>query len=458
MAAGLDSRLRSLLARLGATSVLVAAAALLILLWANTRVLTVRAYQSPTKPTVPSAYYVYHGIAIALEDGKIGQLDLARYRAHLGGGDVFAEYPRAAAGASPEFVHYYALDVGYAFVVELGRLLFPVLPDNYLRVLALQLFVDLASVAFVYYLFSRWSAVLGLAAACGYTANAVFVRLVAVPLYYYWDVPICFAVLGSLLFALEDPRRARLLLFGAGALLGFAVWLRASWWPLSFVFFAACAAWRPLRSKLLPGLAVFGLLAVPLVARASFARGSLTLSTRATWHVALVGLGYYPNAYGFELNDEHVFDLTREKYGVVPRTEDYGPHDEAARREFMAILRRDPGFLARSFLGRLWESALGTTSTSARPYVGVPNPIHRLLCLLGLIAMHRQGGPRRLLAWVAAAFFVTYVALTSLFYFVGLAYDNVSQVSLFILLMGLLDAGINAVAGERAVVGEDSPS
>jgi hypothetical protein len=53
---------------------------------------------------------------------------------------------------------------------------------------------------------------------------------------------------------------------------------------------------------------------------------------------------------------------------------------------------------------------------------------------------------------------VTYVGLTSLFYFVGLAYDNVSQVSLFILLMGLLDAGINAVAGERAVVGEDSPS
>ena len=284
-------------------------------------------------------------------------------------------------------------------------------------------------------------------------ANAVFVRLVAVPLYYYWDVPITFAVLGSLLLALEDSRRARLLLFGAGVLLGFAVWLRASWWPLSFVFFAACAAWRPLRSKLLPALAVFGLVAAPLVVRASLARGSPALSTRATWHVALVGLGYYPNSHGFELSDESVFGRIRDKYGVATRVEDYGAHDDAAKREYLAIMREDPTFLARSFLGRLSESALGTTATSAMAYLGVPNPLHRALCLLGLVAMHRRGGSRRLLGWVAAAFFAVYVGLTSVFYFVGLAYDNVSQVSLFVLLMGLLQSAADALEARTKVGG-----
>ena len=45
------------------------------------------------------------------------------------------------------------------------------------------------------------------------------------------------------------------------------------------------------------------------------------------------------------------------------------------------------------------------------------------------------------------------VGLTSLFYFVGLAYDNVSQVALFVLLMGFLDSGahlVGAVASRRA--------
>jgi hypothetical protein len=433
---------------MGSAPVLVATGVVLTLLWANTRILTVRAYQQPAKPTVPSAYYVYHGIAAALEEGRLGQLDLVRYRAYLAQADVFAEYPPRMTGAPASFVDYYALDVGYSFLVELGRLLFPVLPDSFVRVLALQLAVDFASIGFVFWLFSRWSRALGLAAACAYVANAIVVRLAAVPLYYYWDVPICFTVLGALLMALEYPGRARGFLIGASALLGLGVWLRASWWPLSGVFFLACATWRPLRPKLLPALAVFAIVAAPQALRSSLARGTPSLTTRAAWHVAVVGLGYYPNAYGFEATDEYVFGRIRDKYGDVLRTEDYGAHDAGAKQEYLAILRRDPGFVVRSFVGRLVESTLGTTVTSGDAYLGVPNPLHRLLCLLGLVAMHRRGGARRLLGWTAAAFFTTYVGLTSAFYFVGLAYDNVSQVSLFVLMMGLLEAVTNAATGE----------
>jgi hypothetical protein len=430
--------LRSFAARLASPVALVAIGSVLVLVWMNTRILTLRAYQQPSKPTVPSAYAVYHGMAVALEQGRIGQLDLPLYRAHLAAGNPFAEYPKPA--GPEQFVNYYALDIGYSYLVELARLSFPVLPDNPWRVLALQLSVDFASIGVVYWLFSRLSSVLGLLAAGAYVTNAVFVRLVAVPLYYYWDIPFSFAVLGGLFLALRDPQRARMPLAAAAAVLGFAVWVRASWWPLSAIFFIASATSGRLRTHLKPALVIFAVLALPLVVRSTLARGTPTLSTRATWHVALVGLGYYPNPHGLELSDESVFRLTQERHAVAPSVEDYGPHDRAAKLEYLAVVKKDPAFVVRSFAGRLSESLLGTTATSATAYIGIPNPLHRLLCLLGLVAMHRRGGSHRIVGWTAAAFFVSYVGLTSLFYFVGLAYDNVSQVSLFVMLMGLLEA------------------
>ena len=44
----------------------------------------------------------------------------------------------------------------------------------------------------------------------------------------------------------------------------------------------------------------------------------------------------------------------------------------------------------------------------------------------------------------AAGMFAIYVVLTCVFYFVGLAYDNVSEVTLFILFMGALDSAVSA--------------
>ena len=423
------------------------AALLLILPWAYSRIVVFEVYQGRTNPIVPSAYYAYHGMAVALESGHVGQLDLLRYRAHRSMGDPRAEYPPADAGGRTEFVDYYSLDAGYAVIVEVARFLFPTFPDSFLRVLGLQLLVDCAMIAFVFFVSSRWGLGVGAATTLAYVCNAVFARLVAIPLYYYWDVPIGLALLGAVLVALETPRRAGVLLGAAGALLGFAVWVRASWWPLAVVYFGLVASSRVLRSRLLPAVVIFAVVAAPQVWRSSHARGHLALSTRATWHVAMTGLGYYPNPYGLEPSDESVFRLTQERHGVAFLMQDYGPHDEAAKLEYLAILRRDPRFVWTSFFGRLWESVTGTTSDSASAYPGLPNPLHRGLCLLGFVVMHLKGGARRLVAWIAGSWFVTYVALTSLFYIVALAYDNVSQVCLLILFMGLLEA---VVRGPRA--------
>jgi hypothetical protein len=447
------ARLRSLsrsalLAPTGRDVIMFTAAVLLAVLWLYSRAVVFGAYQGRSEPIVPSAYYAYHGMAIALEHGRVGQLDLVRYRAHEALRDPRVEYPPPQPGARPEYADYYSLDVGYALLVEMGRLLFPTLPDTYLRVLGLQLLVDCAMLGVAFLVFSRWGAIFGLAAAGAYLGNAVFARLVAIPLYYFWDVPIALLLIGASASALQSPDRSRRPLLGAGLLLGVAVWVRATWWPLAAIYFAALATSRPLRRKLVLPLVLFALLAVPQVWRSSHARGHLALTTRATWHVALAGLGHYPNPYGLEPTDESVFRLTAERYGIVYRTEDYGPHDQAAKVAYLAIVEQHPWFVFGSFVRRLWESASGTTSESAVAYPGLPNPLHRALALVGFLVMHRSGGVRRQLAWIAGGWFVTYVVITSLFYLVTLAYDNVTQVCLLLLSVGLLEKVTRLLAAE----------
>jgi hypothetical protein len=157
----------------------------------------------------------------------------------------------------------------------------------------------------------------------------------------------------SVMFAIVLYRRppfARLWLTMASIVLGMGVWLRGTWWPIALFIFALAWFTPALRKHLVLPLVVFAVLAAPQVIRSSWARGTLTLSTRSSWHVALVGLGYYPNPYGLEAKDEVIFKLTQDKYGVQFRTEDYWVHDQAAKKEFFSILRKDPKFVLGSIL------------------------------------------------------------------------------------------------------------
>lgn len=420
---------------------LLASVLFLALLWVNTRILVLRKHQDPAKPLVLSGYYVFHAMAAALEEGRVGQLDLTRYREYAEAARPLAPYRPNARRGPAEYVNYYTLDVGYSFIVELARLFFPTLPDNYYRALALQLAADLLTALLLYCLFAPWGKGVGLLASASFVTNRVFLELVSFAYYYYWDATLAFLLFATLLLAARHPRHAGAWTVLGGAVLGFGVWLRASWWPLGLGYFIVLALWPSLRPKLLLAALPFALLALPQVWRASEARGQLTLSTRATWHVALVGLGYYPNEYGLEAKDETIFELTRKKYGVPFRFEDYsGEHNVAARREYLAILKGDPAFVVRSFLGRLGESFLGTTRDSLSPYPFVGKIGYRVLCLIGLVLMIWRGGERRLLGWTAAGAYAVYVSVTSAFYFVGLAYDSVSQAALLVLLIGLVDS------------------
>ena len=421
--------------------VLVAAAVVAITLqWLNTRIGILRVNQASSTPIILATYPIYHSMATGMREGRIGQVDLLAVYDYSLLKNLSAPFARRPANADHQWVNFYTLDVGYSFIVEVARLAFPTLPDNHLRALALQVVCDAALVGFVFFVFSQWNLALGLLAAYLYSSNAPFYDLMSFAYYYYWDIPLAFIVLGGLLLALRRPAQATWWLTLTGLGLGCGVWLRGSWWPIAFFLLGVVAAAPALRRKLVLPMIVFAVVAAPQVVRSSVARGQLTLTTRSVWHVALVGLGYYPNPYGLEASDGAIFELTRQKYGVTFRSEDYFVHDQAAKKEFFAIWQKDRGFVIRSFLGRLKESVAGTTKTSVLSFLFVSNVMYRVWCLLGLVLMLIRGGDRRLLGVATAGTYMIYVVLTCLFYFVGLAYDNVSEVTLFILFMGLFDS------------------
>ena len=412
----------------------------IVVQWVNLRASILHVNQDPARPTILDTYGYYHVMAMGLREGRIGQVDLAAIRRHQSLKDPSAPYERLPPGAAHEWVNYYTLDIGYSFIVEAARLAFPGLPDNHLRALALQLVADAALTLFVFYVFSQWTLWLGLLATYLYASNGPFADLVSIAYYYYWDVPLTFLLIGSLFAAYRHPARATHWLTLGALALGVGVWLRGSWWPLSLFLLLTAASSRELRRKLLVPVAVFAVVAAPQVIRSSLARGQVTFTTRAVWHVALVGLGYYPNPYGLALNDNVVFALTKDRYGVPFRSDDYYVHDHAAKKEFLAIWAKDRQFVIRSFFGRLKDSLAGRTPTSVPSFLWISNAAFRLLCLVGFIAMVFSGGEKQLIAIAAAGMYTIYVGLTCVFYFVGLTYDNVSEVTLFVLFIGGLEA------------------
>src|SRR5262249_24347784 len=149
-----------------------------------------------------------------------------------------------------------------------ARLAFPALPDNYLRPLALQILVDFALLFVVFVLFAQWNPWAGVLASALYASNVVFARLTALVFYYFWDIPVALVALAAILLAARQPRRASAWMTLAGLTLGFAVWLRASWWPLSAFLLAVTLSSRPLRRAIAVPIVVFSLVAAPQVVRA----------------------------------------------------------------------------------------------------------------------------------------------------------------------------------------------
>jgi hypothetical protein len=75
--------------------------------------------------------------------------------------------------------------------------------------------------------------------------------------------------------------------------------------------------------------------------------GRSTLGAHPFWHPVYLGLGYLPNPYGIQWNDTVAFEAVQREdptAGYVTRE-----YEASLRRQFFAILQRDPGFVLATY-------------------------------------------------------------------------------------------------------------
>jgi hypothetical protein len=422
---------------------LLLAASVLLYWWSASRLPRLQEYQTPPRPLMHGNYYSFHDMSEQFDKGKRpGTLDMTKNGAYNAVGNPYLDYAKFEPPQKDHyFCDYYDLDIGFLFPIDVARRLYGVLPDSYLRTLALQLLVDVLATGTVFMTLLGWGYVPALATALLYANNISIGTQVSLAFYYFWDAMVALvAVLG--IFALHSSAKGRrfddrsiALAVALGALLGFGIWLRSSWAAYSLVLVALMLLSRKLW-KYIPITAVtLAICATYPIVRASKLLGHFAVTTRQSWSAAFEALGKNPNPYGFENDDQYLFDLAREKYGAVDNNCQGTKRDAALKQEYLDIWRKDPDFVRRSIANRMY---LGFFANGARQDDEADRNA-LALALIGSAWLVFRGGSRRWLALPAAALFVVSTASVCLVYFVTGHYNGVSQVCLILLAAGTFD-------------------
>jgi hypothetical protein len=417
--------------------------AALICVWADYRAASYVRYQAPPRPLMHANYYAFHDMSVRLDEGaRFGTINLTRV-SRRPFDRPYEPYDTSTPPGST-YCDYYTLDPGFGLIVHVARKLFSGLPDTFLRTLALQGLADVLALALVYGTFAGWSWLAAVLAAGLYATNPVLGYVVTLAFYYFWDGLIAVAVLTTLVWIGRFSRRRRdgalviIALAVLGALLGFGVWLRASWATYAIVLFGALLLTRQVRRRAWVAIATFLIVAGPSVYRASRAEGHLATSARMLWHTAHQGLGRYPNPFGIEDDDLYQFDLAKAEYGVEYNYCSYRRQDDAMRDHYKKIWRADPWFVVRSVSSRVydnlfWHAAAPGSSQSFWNW-GLPG-----LAFIGGIWLFLRGGERRLVAIAAAALFLVACGAIGFVYYINDNYANITQIFLIVLAAGAAD-------------------
>ena len=415
----------------------------LVVLWASSRSGYYVRYQTPPQPLMHANYYTFHEMSVRMDEGAwLGNINLTRV-SQRPFDRPYEPYDTVTPPGST-YCDYYTLDPGFGLIVHAARKLLPFLPDSYLRTLALQGIADLLTLALLYCTIAIWSWPAAVVGAGLYATNPVFGYVVTIAFYYFWDGLLAITVLMALVWIgrLGRTRRERgasiVALAGLGALLGFGVWLRASWATYAPALFGTLLLARGVRRRMWVAVAAFVVIASPTFYRASRADGHFAASSRMLWHTAHQGLGRFPNPFGIEDDDAYQFDLAKAEYGVDYNYCSYRQQDEAMRDHYHKVWREDPVFVMRSVSSRVFENVFRNAA--------VPNAFPRLwnwgllaVAFLGGIWLFIRGGERRIVAIAAAAVFVIACGAVGFVYYVNGNYANVTQVCLVVLAAGAGD-------------------
>jgi hypothetical protein len=419
------------------------AGAALLYAWAEVRIPRLADYQMPPRPIMHGNYYTYHDMSEQWNLGKRpGVLDMTKNGQYNALGNPYADYSKfQPAQQQHYYCDYYDLDIGFLFPTDLARRLFDIFPDNYLRTLALQVWVDLLATGGVFAALIGWGWLPALAGGLFYATNISIATQMSLAFYYFWDAMVALAALLLMTSLYANARKPRmtpsavLLALTLGTLLGFGVWLRSSWAAYSFVLLGLMCFSRTLWRYIPVAVLAFIVCSSYPIVRASKLLGHFAITTRQSWSAAFEALGKDPNIYGLENDDQYLFDVAREKYGAVDDNCQGTKRDAALKQEYLDIWRKDPDFIIHSIANRMY---LGFLKNGARQQDDADRNA-LWLAIIGCGWLTLRGGARRWLAIPAAALFVVSTASVCLVYFVTPHYNGVSQVCLVLLGAGTFD-------------------
>ena len=422
--------------------VLLCVAGVILYFWATSRIPRMADYQTPPHPIMHGNYYSYHDMSEQWDLGKRpGVLNMTKNGQYNAIGNPYADYAKFQPPQKEQYYcDFYDLDIGFLLPIDLARRLFGVLPDNYLRTVALQLLVDILAAGAIFTSLIGFGLLPAMASALLYATNVAIGTQVSLAFYYFWDAITALAALLAIVSLHRTARRrfdwaSVMLAIVLGAILGFGIWLRSSWAAYSFVLVALMLVSRTMRKYApITGVVVLLCASYPIV-RATRLLGYPTVTTRQSWSAAFEALGKDPNPYGLENDDQYLFDVAREKYGAVDDNCQGWKRDAALKKEYAEIWRKDRAFVIRSIANRMY---LGFLSNGARQDdAGDRNAL--ILAILGCGWMVLRGGSRRWLAIPTAALFVVSTASICLVYFMTAHYNGVSQACLVLLAAGTFD-------------------
>lgn len=408
---------------------------------------------------------VYQEMAVSMKEGHaLGEINLDRFsRSKMGKpGEV---YP-IQAEKTDHYCQFKSLDPGYGAVFYAARELFKFTADNAARPVYLQMFVDLFLVLALYATFYCWGFLPAVVASALYCLNVIFALASATPWYHFWDGSFfAFSMLGLLwLYRLakqEHPPNNLIAILAVviGLLLGANVWIRSSWFIFAPIMMALCLFSKTLRPWVLAIFISFTLLASGMVMRSTALSGHLAYSTRMSWHTAFQALGRNPNIYGFEDNDLHLQERAKNVYGVNFNLCDFSEQDTIMKTDYMALLKKDPGFVTQSMAQRLFTNIFFNFNNDNNPFWNTG-----MLCLawLGLLFALWQGGEWRLLVGLSAFMYLLINGSYALVYYVQREYAYPTQMLLIFgavaALSGIMTMARRLWAGWRPTLITDKPN
>jgi hypothetical protein len=212
------------------------------------------------------------------------------------------------------------------------------------------------------------------------------------PFYYYW--PNVFTVAAAMLLSLFHrhlgEQRRWWLCLAIGAAAGGWCWFRgtAATQLLALPLVVACLySTRKQAFRSIIMVALGAAIVLTPAAVHNWPRNRSIMPRGQIWHDLYVGIGTRPNPYGIRHVDAYAGQFVWDKYHIQFQQPGY---EEALRNEYLAILRSNPGLLARNFVLNVRDSMTGWSfATDAR----VPRRFFWLGALLGILALALRRNP-----------------------------------------------------------------